>query len=206
MRDFGTSYNLGSMLSYFCAYYCRRFYREMRGQSRDEGIEQELYPNIPTHMLHAFRWHGSVDTKHPLYREVPPSQRLKIDDQLVDTLLPLAKWCIYSKVPPVKFSGVLALSCLSKLWPRKVLAFALPEIHDCLTALSQSHRLLIGVEIFSAVHVALLHPHLGLEFSSHLPQLLQAIIFGIDASLTDQTIQTLALLSRIFAKVPFLTN
>ncbi|ETO16566.1 hypothetical protein RFI_20773, partial [Reticulomyxa filosa] len=100
-----------------------------------------------------------------------------IDGQLVDTLLPLAKWCIYSKVPPVKFSGVLALSCLSKLWPHKILTFALPEIHDCLTALSQSYCQLTGVEIFSVVHVALLHPHLGLEFSSHLPQLLQAIIF-----------------------------
>ncbi|ETO34386.1 hypothetical protein RFI_02708 [Reticulomyxa filosa] len=45
--------------------------------------------------------------------------------------------------------------------------------------------------LFDGVESVVFNPHLGLEFSSHLPQLLQAIIFGIDASLTDQTIQTL---------------
>ncbi|ETO23852.1 hypothetical protein RFI_13316 [Reticulomyxa filosa] len=94
-------------------------------------------------MLSAFRWHVLVDTKHPLYREVTPSQRLKTDDQLVDTLLPCqAK---FSRIGIIMFIKAMATQIIT-------------------------------------------------------------ITFGIDASLTNQIIQTLALLSRIFGKVFLLTT
>ena len=153
-----------------------------------------------------YSWYADVNRDHPLYRPLDDQFKLKVSAKTWSALQPIVRYSIYAKSGITRYGGFAAIQTMASVFPVEVTKWAMPEISECLSSITQSHRLAIGIGLLDAVTPPMVNRYLlPQDVQPQVANSLETVLFGIDPSLSKQCAMTMAYLETVFSSVPMIS-